>query len=175
MPLSTELILAIIAQLPINWRGLHGLGHWARVYENGRRLAKITGADPQVVALFALLHDSRRLNEHADPGHGPRGAKLAEQMRSASFQLADQPFALLLAACRLHTEARTHTEVTVQTCFDADRLDLARVGKTVDPRLLCTEAARIPQTIAWATEQSIAGMVPNNIIGRTGKTLNRLM
>ena len=173
MLLSTELILSIRAQLPIDWRGLHGLNHWARVYENGRLLAETTGADPQVVALFALFHDSRRFNEHNDPDHGPRGAKLAEQMRGVSFQLADQPFALLLTACRLHTEAQTHADVTVQTCFDADRLDLARVGKTVDPLLLCTEAARNPRTIAWATEQSSAGMVPDNIIGRTRKTPNK--
>jgi uncharacterized protein len=166
MLLATELILSITQQLPINWRGLHGLAHWARVYENGLRLAGRTGADTRVVELFALFHDSRRLNEHTDPEHGPRGAMLAEQLRGSLFQMEDNLFQLLLAACRLHTTARTHEDITVQTCFDADRLDLARVGKTVDPQLLCTEAAKDPRTIAWATGQSTAGTVPANILGK---------
>jgi uncharacterized protein len=166
MLLATELILTITQQLPINRLGLHGLAHWARVYENGLRLAERTGASPEVVALFALFHDSRRLTEHADPEHGPRGAILAEQLRGSLFQVEDNLFQLLLAACRLHTTARTHEDITVQTCFDADRLDLARVGKTVDPQLLCTEAAKDPRTIAWATEQSTAGIVPDNILGK---------
>jgi uncharacterized protein len=166
MLLTTELILTITGQLPINWRGLHGLGHWARVCENGLRLAERTGAAPEVVALFALFHDSRRLTEHADPEHGPRGAMLAEQLRGSLFQMGENSFQLLLAACRLHTTARTNEDITVQTCFDADRLDLARVGKTVDPQLLCTEAAKDPRIIVWATEQSTAGIVPDNILGK---------
>ncbi|WP_319588454.1 HD domain-containing protein [uncultured Desulfobulbus sp.] len=171
MLLATELILTITRQLPINRRGLHGLAHWARVYENGRRLAERTGAAPEVVALFALFHDSRRFNEHADPEHGPRGAMLAEQLRGTSFQLDDEPFALLLTACRLHTGARTHENITVQTCFDADRLDLGRIGKTVDPQFLCTQAARNPQIIEWATAQSIAAIIPENVIGNTLRSL----
>ena len=166
MPIAKELIAAIISQLAINPHGLHGLGHWARVYENGMRLAARTGADPEVVALFALFHDSRRRSETTDPEHGPRGAMLAEQLRGTLFQLDDEPLRLLRTACRLHTAARTHEHVTVQTCFDADRLDLARTGKTVDPLFLCTEPAKDPQIIAWATGQSIARIVPDNILGR---------
>lgn len=41
----------------------------------------------------------------------------------------------VLAACNQHTVARTHGDITVQTCFDADRFDLARarIGKVPDP------------------------------------------
>jgi uncharacterized protein len=39
--------------------GDHGVAHWARVLENGLRLAEETGANVEVVQLFALLHDSR--------------------------------------------------------------------------------------------------------------------
>ncbi|MCL1979565.1 MAG: hypothetical protein FWG62_00615, partial [Proteobacteria bacterium] len=72
--MTKELLALIIGQMATNPRGLHGLSHWARVYDNGLRLAAETGADRQVVALFALFHDSRRLTEQADPDHGPRGA-----------------------------------------------------------------------------------------------------
>jgi uncharacterized protein len=46
---------------------------WARVLENGQCLASATGANPEVVTLFALFHDSRRINEYHDEGHGLRG------------------------------------------------------------------------------------------------------
>ncbi len=45
----------------------HGVTHWARVLENGRKLAEATGANVEVVSLFAVLHDSRRINEVTDP------------------------------------------------------------------------------------------------------------
>ena len=164
--ITIELITVVQKQLPINWRGTHGLSHWARVYENGLRLAAVTGADPKVVELFALFHDSRRLTDGQDPEHGPRGAKLAEALRGKYYQLSDERFDLLFLACRLHTSAKTHEDITVQTCFDADRLDLGRVGKTPDPEFLNTEAAKDPKRIAWSTGQSINGVVPKNVLGR---------
>jgi uncharacterized protein len=170
--MTSKLLAAIISQMATNPRGLHGLSHWARVHDNGLRLAAETGADRRVVELFALLHDSRRLTDRADPDHGPRGAALAEQYhRDGLLLLDDAPLRLLLTACRLHTAARTHDDVTVRTCFDADRLDLARAGKTVDPAFLCTDAGRDPACIAWASERSREGIVPDNIIGQTLRAL----
>ena len=167
--ISNELILAIRDQLQINWSGIHGVSHLARVYENGIHLAESTGANKRVVKLFALFHDSRRLNESWDPEHGPRGAHLAESWRGKYFELPDSEFDLLFTACSLHTQAKTHIDTTIKTCFDADRLDLGRVGKTPDPRFLCTEAARDPQTIEWATQRSISGYVPDNLLGNAFK------
>ena len=164
--LSEALIEAVTKHVSINLCGIHGLSHWARVLDNGLRLAVANGADPAVVELFALFHDSRRLDDNADPEHGPRGAELAAQLHGNLFHLGPEQLHLLLTACRLHTIARSHDNLTVQTCFDADRLDLARIGKTVDPAFLCTEAAKDPATIARASERSIARMVPGNALGR---------
>jgi len=165
--LTPSLIDAVTKQLSINPLGIHGLSHWARVYANGMHLAAINGADTDIVELFALFHDSRRLNENADPEHGPRGAELVQHLHGFLPPLTTDKLEMLLTACRLHTTARTHENLSVQTCFDADRLDLGRIGKTVDPAYLCTAAARDPQTIAWATLQSIARTVPdNNPLGR---------
>jgi uncharacterized protein len=44
--------------------------------------------------------------------------------------------------------------ITVQTCWDADRLDLGRVGTTPDPRYLCTAAAKQSDIIEWALRRS---------------------
>ncbi|MDD2466563.1 MAG: hypothetical protein PHI97_21405 [Desulfobulbus sp.] len=164
--LTGPLIDAVVQQVAINPCGIHGLGHWARVYANGMHLAAINGADTDVVELFALFHDSRRLDDHADPEHGPRGAELAQQFHGNLLQLSTDKFELLLTACRLHTAARTHDNLSVQTCFDADRLDLGRIGKRVNPEYLCTPVARDAQTIAWATQQSTARIVPDNPLGR---------
>jgi len=144
--------------------GTHGLPHWARVLENGRRLAAVSGADLTVVELFALFHDARRVSEGTDPDHGRRGAALARNLDGTLGSVTDAQLDLLCEACDGHTEGRTHTDVTVATCWDADRLDLWRVGTRVRPRLLSTEGARDAAVLACARERS-EGEVVLPIVG----------
>jgi uncharacterized protein len=151
---------AIRGQYRLPWRGIHGVTHWARVFENGLRLAARTGARIEVVSLFAVFHDSRRLNEGHDPDHGRRGSDLAASLRGTTFELADEDFALLKIACDQHTDGLTTGDVTVQTCWDADRLDLGRVGTKPNPQRLCTAIAKETTTISWAFERSIRHDVP---------------
>ena len=145
MALNIPLILhAILEEYVLPWDGDHGIAHWARVLENGLRLAEETGADIEVVQLFAILHDSQRINEGGDPKHGPRAAAYALELRGVVFDLPDPAFRLLHRACAGHTHERTHPDITIQTCWDADRLDLGRVGITPHPSRLCTGAAKRP-------------------------------
>jgi len=134
--------------------GIHGVHHWARVLENGRRLCEATGASFEVVTLFAIFHDSRRWNDGDDPQHGSRGAELAASLRGSLFDLGDSDFASLHYACEHHTAGLTDAELVVQVCWDADRLDLGRVGITPQPRRLSTESAREPAMIAWADDRA---------------------
>ena len=136
--------------------GIHGVTHWARVMENGLKLAETTGAHPAVVTLFALFHDSRRIDDGDDYGHGGRGAELAREYRGVYYDLPDAEFELLYRACERHTGGRTDDSETVLTCWDADRLDLGRVGSMPDPRYLCTEAGRSAAMIDWAHTRSVA-------------------
>ena len=136
------------------------------MYENGIYLAELTEANKRVVELFALFHDSRRLNEGQDTDHGPRGALLAKLYRGKFYELPDDEFELLCTACHLHTQSKTHANATVQTCFDADRLDLARVGKIPDPNFLSTEAAKDSKVIESAIHRSVTKFVPDNILGK---------
>jgi uncharacterized protein len=138
----------------LDWKGIHGAGHWGRVRRNGLRLAEATGADPQVVELFAWLHDVRRHDDGFDPEHGHRAAELAGELRGEIFELDDHRFELLCDACRGHSDGHTQGEVTILTCWDADRLDLGRIGVRPDPARLCTEAARDRRTIQWAWRRS---------------------
>lgn len=154
--IDTEYLIGLVKdQYQGNWEGVHGGDHIRRVMENGLYLAKFTGANEDVIKLFAIFHDSRRVDDWEDIYHGPRGAVLAESWRGLYYDIGDQDFRLLQGACDLHTTADTHSNVTIQTCFDADRLDLGRVGITPDPNLLCTDIARDLKTIEWAYQRSL--------------------
>lgn len=52
--------------------------------------------------------------------------------------------------CALHTEAGPTDDPTLGVCWDADRLNLWRVGKEPLPNYLSTPAAKDPETIEWA-------------------------
>jgi uncharacterized protein len=121
---------------------LHGPEHWRRVEHNGLFLSKQTDAIPDVVRLFALFHDCRRMNDDYDPGHGARGAEYAETLRGNMFELPNEEFDLLRYACAWHTEGVSHENATIATCWDADRLDVGRVGIIPDPKRMCTELGR---------------------------------
>lgn len=152
--------------LPIN--GHHGVAHWGRVLENGLRLSEETGASVAVVTLFSVFHDSRRVNESTDPDHGQRGADFATQLRDQLFDLSDGDFNLLYRACAGHTHERTHPDITIQTCWDSDRLDLGRVGIVPHPSRLCTDVAKRPETIKWADGRAGFGVVPTFVTEEWG-------
>ena len=77
------------------------------------------------------------------------------------FELPEAEFRLLHRACAGHTHERTHPDITIQTCWDADRLDLGRVGMTPDPYYLGTEAAKRRETIRWADGRATLGVIPH--------------
>ncbi|HET6424330.1 MAG TPA: hypothetical protein VFG20_11640 [Planctomycetaceae bacterium] len=160
-PLDVRPILRVVmSDHRVRWNGIHGAAHWGRVLQNGLWLSASNNADAAVVTLFAVLHDSRRVNDHWDPGHGRRGAELARQLRGDLFELTDSQFGQLYHACEHHTAGHTEGDLTVRTCWDSDRLDLGRVGIWPDPRKLCTDHAREKSVIAWALERSQQGTVP---------------
>jgi uncharacterized protein len=70
--------------------------------------------------------------------------------------LLDRPGLEMLAyAVRHHSDGLTEADVTVQTCWDADRLDLGRVGITPRAERLCTEQARDPVLFDIAYRRSL--------------------
>jgi uncharacterized protein len=170
--ISKTLLQAILGQYQLPLQGVHGAPHWARVLENGRLLAQHTGADLPVVVLFAVLHDSKRLNENFDHKHGQRAADFAASLQGKTIQLSEDQFKSLYAACAGHTDGKTAADVTVQTCWDSDRLDLGRVGMKVNPKFLCTPAAKDPSIISWASQRARAWLVPDLIQQEWGLDLS---
>ena len=132
----------------LNHKGFHGIEHWFRVLINGRQLAKQTGADLNVVEYFALLHDVMRHDEGRDINHGNRSADLVLALEGDWLHLSSDQLGQLEEACRYHSMGRLTRDVTIQTCWDADRLDLGRVGIKPNPTYLGTAAARDHSFIA---------------------------
>jgi len=135
--------------------GFHGFDHWMRVLHNGRLLADAEGANLKVVELFSLLHDTQRLNEDEDPSHGQRAAQYAQTLRGQWFDLTDREMDLLTGALTHHSDGYTEGDTTVQVCWDADRLDLGRVGIRPEPDRLCTDTAKAPFVLEEAYQRSI--------------------
>lgn len=90
--IASNLINAIRNSYQLDWHGIHGVAHWARVRDIGLRLSEKTGANTRVVELFAFLHDSCRLNDNHDPQHGNRAASFAKSLRGKAIHLADEEF-----------------------------------------------------------------------------------
>ncbi len=169
---DSALVAAILRQYVLSWNGLHGVAHWARVLENGLRLTDATGANRQVVMLFAVFHDAGRICEGTDPDHGKRGAELALSLRGKFFDLPDADFALLYTACRDHSLGFLEAEVTCQTCWDADRLDLGRLGIRTRMSRLCTPEAKEATLVDWASARAREMKRPELILDWWGINLN---
>jgi len=149
-------------QFQLDWLGYHGVVHWARVLENGLNLcSQLPEARADVVVLFALFHDSCRWNEHRDPKHGERAALLAEAyFQKDRLPLDASGLDLLIEACRGHDQGRVSSDATIGACWDADRLDLARVGIRPSVRFLSTEAAKSQDLLECCVNASRSGEFP---------------
>lgn len=122
---------------------IHGPEHWDRVMRTGLALAARTdGANENIVAAFALFHDAFREDDGEDPDHGRRAAAAAEAILIDSDGFTREDVVTLSHACALHADGLISDDPTVGVCWDADRLDLPRVGITPSPGLLSTTAAR---------------------------------
>ena len=153
--INPEIIAFARKTFRLNWTGIHGAPHWARVRLNGLRLASMTGANALVVEYFAFIHDLGRENDDYDPEHGLRAAKIARDINGSLIDLSGHELDMLCEACCRHSDGYTKANITVMTCWDADRLDLGRVGIKPDPAKLCTSAAREPRIIRPAFLRSI--------------------
>ena len=122
----------------------HGPSHWLKVFENATRLAgQASGADLKVCQLFALLHDCQRQTDGTDIQHGPRAADYAmELFDRGDLDITKPQLHVLCEACRDHARGSVSADPTIGVCWDADRLDLPRVGVRIDKRYLSTAAAR---------------------------------
>ena len=159
MPLKSDVLKQpfldnLVEQFQLDFKGVHGIAHWLRVLINGRTLAKHLDVSIKVIELFALIHDSRRWNNLRDTNHGLRAADFCNALNGKWFVADETEMRLLRIACRYHSDGKLHPNLTVQTCWDADRLDLGRIDIEPDINLLGSFIASKPDLIRSAVERS---------------------
>lgn len=142
--LARSIFESLLPHLDPPASGPHDVDHWRAVLRNGIDLAAADpDIDPVVVAAFAALHDSRRLDDGADADHGQRAADLARTLNADGLlPLDEDQLETLCRALISHDQGLVSDEPTIGACWDSDRLELPRVGVRPNPRLLSTAAAR---------------------------------
>ena len=139
---NKKLFKFIFSQYLLGKDSIHGPSHWKRVERNGLAIANINGGDKEVIRLFAILHDSQRENEGYDLEHGPKAAKFCISIRNKYLKLTDKQFEKLCYACKYHTSGRISKDKTIGACWDADRLDLPRVGIIPHTKYMSTKEGK---------------------------------
>ena len=69
-----------------------------------------------------------------------------------------------MQACRYHSVGRLDRDITIQTCWDADRLDLGRFGMIPKSTYLGSSLARDPNFIEMAVMRSKKRFVSENFV-----------
>lgn len=143
-------------QYKMDHDGVHGVKHWLRVLDNARMLASVyPDVDLKVLEAFALLHDTQRLQDYYDPDHGYRAAEVTRIINKRFLRFNDHQIALLCEALSLHSDGFVDADPTIQCCWDADRLDLGRVGIIPSAQYLCTDFARNNEVIEKCYQKSL--------------------
>ncbi len=132
----------VMSKFRLGLGSIHGYDHWTTVQGYGVKIARADDATMSVVKLFAILHDSCRLDDNTDPEHGPRAAEYAKEMRGRLFDIGDEHFDRLYYACKWHAHGMISKDTTIGACWDADRLDLGRVGIVPNVSLFSTWTGR---------------------------------
>ncbi|MEQ9460448.1 MAG: hypothetical protein RIG82_05810 [Phycisphaeraceae bacterium] len=83
---------------------------------------------------------------HAGQRGDPPGAFFTGEFHESLTMINPVRFEQLRYACQYHTLKTHSNDPTIWACWDADRLDLGRVGITPSPRYLNTHRAK---EIAW--------------------------
>ena len=120
---------------------IHGFKHWRTVEKNGLYLSNFNGGNPKIISYFAYFHDCMRVNEHIDNGHGYRGGRYA-MLNKELLGLSDEDLRILYRACAGHTGGVNPSCDTIACCWDADRLDIRRVGADLKLKFFNTKEAR---------------------------------
>lgn len=149
----------------------HGFYHWFRVLERGLMIADQEDVDASVIIAFSFLHDAFRENDGVDLDHGEIAAKAINDFLYKNLNLDKRQIQVLCFACKYHSNGYVVGNLdkkqysienfndkelnTVGACWDADRLDLARVGIYPDRDYLSTNTAKNVGIISLANKAAM--------------------
>lgn len=119
----------------------HRFDHWSRVHQNAQLLSKqYNDVDEKVIMAFSYLHDCKRKNDGVDFIHGRDAAEFIDTL---NLDLTKDQLSILKIACEFHTDGKTRNlNNTIAVCWDADRLDIGRVGIMPEPKYMCTSLGK---------------------------------
>lgn len=144
-------ILPALIPLAKHNSAIHGVAHWTRVHRYGLLLAEslqLSDDEKMAVALFAWTHDLARTDDGGGNQHAIDGAKYVEVITQKIFDnFPDHILDIVRSAIRYHSDGMCAEEALHEfpmekystfsrdeilnilgCCWDADRLDLLRLG-----------------------------------------------
>lgn len=167
---------------------IHAMGHCERVLLYALIMGnEIAGDDNdalEALAHAAVFHDTRRLDDYLDTGHGARAAVYYEEFCSARPDMVFHPETVFMMryhdlddrlgrqAIREHfAEAPARALLLYDIFKDADALDRWRLGHNgLDARYLRTEAARA--LVDYARDM-VASTLPAELLARVEDEVDR--
>ncbi len=134
--------------------GVHGIDHWTRVLINGIQLSERNkNINKNIIIAFAFFHDIKRTVEDKEPEHGYNGGRYLLKYKY-KINLTKEELNTCYEACVDHTNVKNHTDINIGACWDADRLDLYRVGVMPDLDYLNLEESKNKELIKETTARS---------------------
>lgn len=157
IPLS--LLVIIAKNFKLNLEDIHGINHWLRVLTNGLILADSEKVSYNIPIVFSFTHDMLRFTDYdTDTEHGARAAEALEYMKH-KLKLNAEELEICKEACKRHSDGLVTDEKEIGVCWDADRLDLMRVGIYPDEKYLSTRTGKnsglIIQTNKYALRNDV--------------------
>ena len=121
--------------------GLHGLNHVKRVVENAKTIAKNECPNHyDDIVMGAYLHDIGRVNDNGGNEHALQGFEISKQLLAKYWPHLDHR--KILTAIKEHADSLITDDPLIGSIWDADRLDLTRLGIKINPELLSTKTAK---------------------------------
>ncbi len=119
---------------------LHGISHLRRVAILSGRLANAVGEVVEAAVVMGFLHDCARKNDGNDLEHAHDSAVLARELTERFYPHLDVD--RICDAIEGHAGGEVTTDPLSACLWDADRLELKRIGRTIDLDLLSTKVAK---------------------------------
>lgn len=111
---------------------LHGELHWRAVAAAGIEIASSVSERSDIALAFGMIHDSQRERDDWDPDHGVRAANWLICSVTLASLIGTEERELLASACLYHDRGMTTQNPLIGTLWDADRINLWRVGLCPD-------------------------------------------
>ncbi|MHB9031383.1 MAG: HD domain-containing protein [Candidatus Latescibacterota bacterium] len=119
---------------------IHGLEHLRRVACTAGRIALWENEDMKAAVVGGFLHDCARVNDGGGQEHAYDSAIIAEEVLRRHFPELDAD--RVVFAIHHHAAGLIAEDLLVGAIWDADRLDLVRLGVRVRTELLSTRIAK---------------------------------